>query len=261
MSFFTRYHTPKADPIKRTFDDVSAVIRLAHKYHIQKVQNQALAYVQEHYYTNDFNVFSSPPPESEWSLPVAALPSHAIGTVNLARLTDTPSILPLALYQCTCLGTALLDGWTRPDGTVERLSDADLRRCLNARVALASERFFLLSRVFGDTPSAGCRSLKLCGEQLRDVHRATMRSRVLIRAEDKMDGGVLRNWVPLTRSFADEPMSMCGSCVEMMVERAVSGRKRLWNRLPEILGIDVQGWGEPDVEPDSEDEGDDNDWE
>ncbi|KAI1795298.1 hypothetical protein LXA43DRAFT_37447 [Ganoderma leucocontextum] len=250
------YHTTKVNPT-RTFDEVSAIIRLAHKYHIPQVQNQAIALLQDYHFTDSFTLLSSPAPEPN----VDVEPVHAIGAVNLARLTDTPSMLPLALYRCAYLGSARLDGWARRDGTVERLSDTDLRRCLDARVALTNERFFLVTRLFDNMPSVGCRNRKRCSIRLKYMHIGTMRSRDLLRVEAEVEGGVLSDWEPFIRAFA-QTQSLCALCVEELVERALTGRKRIWNRLPEIFGIEVEAWGEPDVEADSdasEEDGEDED--
>ena len=72
-------------------------------------------------------------------------------------------MLPLALYRCAYLGDVLLDGWTRADGTVERLSDADLWRCLATCVVLANERFFIVSRILDPaTRTPRCRKPSRC---------------------------------------------------------------------------------------------------
>ncbi|PIL26538.1 hypothetical protein GSI_12296 [Ganoderma sinense ZZ0214-1] len=237
----------KEEPL-RTFDEVSAVIRLAHKYHIPQVQHQALSFLREHHFTHSFPAFSHPlAPPGAGGAEIAIAPVHAIGAVNLARLTDTPSMLPLALYRCAYLGAgALLDGWTRADGTVERLSDADLRLCLAARVALANERFFLVSRVLDATPSARCPKRGRCHTNLLHMLTRAMREREVVRAEEEeaeadpdSGGGVLRDWGLLIEKFRDGK-ALCGSCVEELGRRAVNERKRVWNRLPEVLGIKVE---------------------
>ena len=247
-------YRPGKDDLIRTFDELSAVIRLAHKYHIPQVQNQALRTLQEYDFTSLFAVFSGTPPDVGPEIAIA--PVHAIGAVNLARLTDTPSMLPLALYRCASLGNALLDGWKREDGTIERLSDADLRRCLDARVALANERFFLVSRVLDPKPSAKCRKPHRCDPLLQFAHTRAMRSRGAVRGEEEVEGGVLKDWEPFIGAFAGDRKSLCGPCIEELVRRSVHERKRVWNRLPEIFGVDVEDWGEPDVEPNSNDSND-----
>ena len=80
--------------VTRSFDEASAVIRLAHKYHIQSVQDQGIHALHDSPCTSDFEVVNCPP--KRW---IFVRGNEYIGAVNLARLTDTPLMLPFALYQ------------------------------------------------------------------------------------------------------------------------------------------------------------------
>ncbi|KAI1795299.1 hypothetical protein LXA43DRAFT_1090948 [Ganoderma leucocontextum] len=119
----------------------------AHKYHISSVQDQEICALQESCLTSDFNVHFGPPNPQ-----ISMKSVHYIGAVNLARLTDTPLMLPLALYRCCYLGGKLLDGWTREDGTVEYLSPEDVKRCFNARIVLSRREVLLVSRLLDAVP-------------------------------------------------------------------------------------------------------------
>ncbi|KAM5539621.1 hypothetical protein V8D89_006730 [Ganoderma adspersum] len=89
-----------------------------------------------------------------------------VGAVNLtvlARLTDTPSILPGAFYACTGLFPGeLLRGLLHADRTVEYLSTDDLQRCLEGRRTLAIKANPLPTRIFASTPAAGCSTPAHC---------------------------------------------------------------------------------------------------
>ncbi len=39
---------------------------------------------------------------------------------------------------------------------------------------------------------------------------------------------------------------MCEGCVEVLYERDKAERMQVWDALPRILGIKVDGWGESD---------------
>ena len=45
-------------------------------------------------------------------------------------------------------------------------------------------------------------------------------------------------------AFGGNPgaLGLCRHCLDMMVARSLKERKDVWDRLPEILGIDVPGW-------------------
>ncbi|KAM5539614.1 hypothetical protein V8D89_006723 [Ganoderma adspersum] len=147
----TMYFNPTGESpgIRHTFDEISAVIRLAHKYRIPQIRDQALALLQQFWYTSSFSVFTGPRPDRD----IDVRPVHAIGAMNLTHLTETRSRLPLALYACAYVDSALLfDGWAREDGAVERLADADLRRCLDAHLYHA-----VLAHLFGGAAHERCR--------------------------------------------------------------------------------------------------------
>ncbi|KAI1795311.1 hypothetical protein LXA43DRAFT_37645 [Ganoderma leucocontextum] len=188
------YQPTDADPV-RHFDEVFALVRLAHKYHIQPVQDQALAALRLFDFTDDFNTYFTGIANKTRSL--VSKKARAIGAVNLARLTDTPSMLPLALYRCAYLDSALLlEGWKRRDGTVEELSPADLRRCINGRVALSQEQSIMRYRLFDDHPSDECAHPGQCQEMLRSLQNFIMLSR------DYMHFTALIDWTDGLRELA-----------------------------------------------------------
>ncbi len=120
------------------------MIRLVHKYHIQSIQDQAVRALQEHWFSSYFCAPGIPPTPR-----ISFTWEQCIGVVNLARLTNTPLFLPAALYACCYLRGALLDGWTREDGTIEHLCAEDLKRCFHASIALGHEQLLIICRVFG----------------------------------------------------------------------------------------------------------------
>ena len=151
---------------------------------------------------------------------------HAIGAVNLARLTDTPPMLPLALYRCAYLGGALLDGWKRRDGTVEELSRADLQRCIDGRIALAEEQRILVYHLFDEEASEECLHPWICGEMLGDLRSNIMLSR------DYKNCPALADWTG-TRGRTD----LCDDCRGELAERNWRLQRTIWNRLPDIFDI------------------------
>ncbi|KAM5539306.1 hypothetical protein V8D89_006997 [Ganoderma adspersum] len=86
-----------------SFHRMSAIIRLAHKYHVQDVLDQAILALEE-YFTSDFDTWDSD------RIAVAFKRRHAVAVVNLARLVDKPSLLPVAFYECALLGGGVFKG-------------------------------------------------------------------------------------------------------------------------------------------------------
>ncbi|EIW56959.1 uncharacterized protein TRAVEDRAFT_99981, partial [Trametes versicolor FP-101664 SS1] len=126
-----------------SFNQVSAIVRLAHKYNIADLEGQAFSALKA-YYTDSFDEHESAGFHSQVSFDNV----HAIGAVNYARLANRLEILPYALYACCGLRGDIVYGWEREDGTVEHLSPEDLKHCLDGRDALAREAMRLLPKVF-----------------------------------------------------------------------------------------------------------------
>lgn len=227
----------------RTFEEVAALVRLAHKYHIQPVEDQALAALQLLDFTSDFTTFHAGSRKTK----LVTRPAECIGAVNLACLTDTPSILPLAMYHCAYLDTAVLDGWKRRDGTLEELSHADIRRCINGRIALGREQFSLLLRLFEATPHSECDYRDHCEEALRTIHDA------VVPGSDSTGYMALSDWTAALRTFASKH-DLCDLCEKMLLDRNRLERRKVWNKLPRIFDVEVKEWDQPEYEDEDEDE-------
>lgn len=93
-----------------TFDEISAVIRPSHKYHVADAQWQALSTLKL-YVTDDFDDLQTFNEDG-----LFLKPFDAIAAINLSRLTDTTSILPLAFNICAVLELDLVRGIVRPTG-------------------------------------------------------------------------------------------------------------------------------------------------
>ncbi|KAI1795293.1 hypothetical protein LXA43DRAFT_992256 [Ganoderma leucocontextum] len=241
----TFFHRCKDDP-KPSFDEVSAIIRLTHKYHIEGLLSQALSSLQE-FFTTSFETWD----DDSLLCPVKINPSAHIAVVSLARLTDTPSLLPLALYKCCSLAGALVDGWEREDGTFEYLSPEDLKRCLNARDALAKEAFSLVSAIFDPSPSQCCETFSTCESALRKTLAQ------VLDHDEVAESTVLESWKGVIQHYASRPLDedgYCSACEDELVERDLREREYIWNRFPEIFDVYVPNWNQ---DPDEEEQSDD----
>ncbi|PIL26560.1 hypothetical protein GSI_12318 [Ganoderma sinense ZZ0214-1] len=229
----TFHRTSKDAP--PTFDQAAALVRLAHKYDLQDVRDQALALLEEH-------AFPPHAPRPTATCPPPALlveDINAIGAVALARLVDRPTLLLLpALYRCAALGSAVLGGWTRDDGHVEHLAPADLKLCMAAHRALQRARVWLLVECAhdDDPPNPGCATPAQCKAGLCAV-RGAMR-----REEFRRPRAALDAWEVPIGERADA-CGMCARCRAMLEERDAVARTDAWAVLPETFGIKVAGWG------------------
>lgn len=213
------------------FEELFAVARLANKYGIDDIQAQALSCLEDSgYFSSDVDHFRRPDPTK-----VSVQPVHAIGAVILARLTNTPSMLPAALYRCTALGGAVIDGWARADGTTEHLSRADLKCCINARATLAEDGWRVFCLVFDERVDASCLRRDECAAGLRWV-RGT-----ILNGEQSQEQPALRDWTrEILRGRLDH--RFCRLCENALQGRNQSGMYSFWAKLPGRFGLVIDGW-------------------
>ena len=91
---------------------LASLIRIAHKYVVRDVLDDALSRLKK-YYTNDLSAWQDSGTRARY---VSAEDADAPIVIQLARLTDTPSLLPTAFLACTELMTEYR---ANPDGSFE----------------------------------------------------------------------------------------------------------------------------------------------
>ncbi|TBU24838.1 hypothetical protein BD311DRAFT_855410 [Dichomitus squalens] len=214
-----------------TFAQLSASVRLGKKSEIPQLYEQSLAVLKQ-YFTDDFWTWRS---QRIW-VPERFYTVEAIGVVNLARLTGEMSILPTALVSCLVLGSDIVDGFEREDGFKENLTLEDLDLCIRAQAEIRKASVGSVFRRFKPTVSAGCKTAESCGAAFR---------KMLYGLEQRME--ILISGNPLaeyTAYLGGENIGLCAYCLEMLEDRDDKERTDIWKRLPDLLGIEVPGWGE-----------------
>ncbi|PIL26566.1 hypothetical protein GSI_12324 [Ganoderma sinense ZZ0214-1] len=182
---------------------------------------------------------------------------HAIGVVNLARLTGEDTLLPVALLTCCGLNEAIVRGCKREDEdcTREQLSLDDIGLCFRAnpgggqadrgRGRDVPARFRLL--VEEDRPTVRDEH----GGGVLGPHRgrvpaqgamADLPRRVRVLCSDRGRPGLLLGF---EKFRGDVRQQLCKECWAMVQDRDLAERRETWNRLldSELLGITVDGWG------------------
>ena len=100
-----------------------------------------------------------------------------------------------------------------------------------------------LSALFNDTASVGCPHPGRCAVNLRYAQQNAVCSEELA-----LQAGVLRDWVEVVRLLGGNG-TLCRSCTDAVVERNKKGQKAIFDKLPEIFGITVEGWGVEQSQP------------
>ncbi|PIL26543.1 hypothetical protein GSI_12301 [Ganoderma sinense ZZ0214-1] len=211
------------------FAELHAAVHLAHKYQCPDVETRALSVLKK-FYTPRFTNRSSGPyytPEGFANRPSM---SAAIAAVNIARLTDTPSMLPFALYEACTLEERILDGYERRDGSVEHLAHKDLRLCLRARGELAKQLALFIQDVFRTGPSAECESPPQCSAALNTVC-------------DEVQVDVLGGCRIFDFATDEVSVLLCKECVTWIRLREEVERKTVWDMLPHTFGMTTKECG------------------
>ncbi|KAI0706731.1 hypothetical protein C8T65DRAFT_577168 [Cerioporus squamosus] len=236
-----------------TYHQISAVIRMAHKYQCEALLAGGMKYMAAFYHDdfplwqNDEAVFSPPTFER----------IHSIGVVNLARLVGADKWLPGALMGCCMLGAELVHGFVREDGTHETLSLEDLGRCYLGRANLVEANAMATLKLLKQTVSPTCRRPERCEQTLRHILSE------LTNEVNKITLINLRwdwSWTPFV-DRSDVERDLCWECHRMLgkQERQKDIHREIFERLPEMMGVKVDRWGLPEPESEPEAPSDDTD--
>ena len=210
-----------------SFHMMSACIRLGLKYQITALSDQVLQRLKSAY----------PASVAEWDRVNAWIPTgfeaqHAIGVVNLARLTGELSMLPAAFLSCLYLGSGVVHGFAREDGTRENLTLDDIGICIRGQATTREASLAGLLRILGVTPSPDCKGT--CKVALRNALRGLEENVSSAMAVDAL--------LHTYRRLLPGDRKLCSACREILDLQYKTERKAFWRRLPELLGIAVPNW-------------------
>ena len=209
------------------FHQLSALVRLAHKYQIDDLQAQAVSAFQTSF-VSDFVSLKNLNPA--FKTPEGC----GIEMVYLARLLDMPNLLPFTFYCATFVGGRVANGWTLEDGTQRYLEPDDLRRYIDGHATLRAWAKPMLARVFDTKPARGCTRLEGCGPALEDMYARDIVQRL------KNDPDLLRSWKSVNRC---QKYDICERCRDMLEIRFKAERAIVWSLLPSIFDLAVpEGW-------------------
>lgn len=221
-----------------TFHTISAYARLGHKYQIEHLVTQTVGFLKG-YHTHSFD---------KWEMNVNYEPAewariYAIGVVNMARLLGCHSVLPSALAVCCMLDPdELLDGFQREDGSLETLEKSDLVRCLRGKEILPMESVSALLRAFTcDLPKPQPCKRQPCSPWLDALDTARSQYPTVFGGASVIDewGNCLEEALAVVGD-----KRLCKSCLAVLTARLRDEQKKIWNRLPELLDVEVAGWGQ-----------------
>ncbi|RPD60934.1 hypothetical protein L227DRAFT_563357 [Lentinus tigrinus ALCF2SS1-6] len=211
----------KGDP---DFTTLSSLIRMGHKYQVEDVVEAGLEYLRSFYpprLAHDEGMPDGPPNFSK---------RDHIGVVNLARLTNSPDLLPVAFLHCCMLDPReLVKGIEREDGTTETLSPDDLATVLIAREELikadALDCLYILD------VNENCCSVEECRETLMEV----LTSSIAVQEQRSFSADWREPWRPFLEKIGAVP---CEACIEGIEVNEETRLEELCGRWPKIVGLE-----------------------
>ena len=222
-----------------TYHDVSAYIRIGHKYQMDAFVKECVTYLRA-LYPDDYET---------WKTSKPFLPPYSIGIINLARLAGADVLLPAAFLECCRLGPDAVDGLRNPDGTVEYLSPHDLKIYICAQRDLMKARVQIALRAFNTGPAPDCGHADSDDPNSEDETDAEDSVILECFFEDLKMGKIknlytpcpFTNFVPLIKRHTP---GLCSACEKMLKDRIQQEKCAAFKRLPELVGIRVDGWGQ-----------------
>ena len=243
MLLFGSYYTLHDVHIPVDFDVLSALIRMAHKYAIPDVLDDALSRLKQQY-TTDMKLWRYMQHGKSRTLVQCSKADH-LAVINLARLTDTPSLLPTAFLACaTTLGAEVLRAVDSPGPF--GISSEDALRIIEGKAALARESG---KHALSAIPAlAGCTHVSKAGS-------STQAPRSALASFMGEDGGFSQGSAsqfvqrqPFDACSAMIPkdaageLAICPRCKNTLLVRMENAMLSTWADLPKIFGLKVEGW-------------------
>ncbi len=221
-------------PRDPTYDEIASLVCLGHKYQIPHLVDDSISYLKR-YFTDDFDTYAKLDP----LCPPRFTTCHAVGVVNLARLTGCMQLLPSALLMCCLIGDKVFKGAFRRRGAQrEQLNPDDLRLCYVARTELAAAAVAMMLRIFRPQYADRCKQPHTC--------QSALISLVSQQHEHANQICTTNPFMPRLTLYEHLRGVLCRRCFAMLEERDTTERRTMRKKLPELLGIVVDGWAADD---------------
>ncbi|KAM5537287.1 hypothetical protein V8D89_009017 [Ganoderma adspersum] len=224
-----------------SYHEISAAIRLGEKYKIVELRSQSLEYLK-YYFPSTLEGWTKLHTAIDIETPLPGWNEfEEVGVINLARLTGKLYLLPAAFIACICSESTEPERWgighgfTLEDGSQARLCPGDLTVCLNGKTSLRTASITAALGTFRPVVSPKCQAPIICKKKLRDL---------LLNLEEKnvvylMCGNPFVGYEAFVEAGS---LGVCTPCTTMVRERSLKERRDVWDRLPELLHIDVREW-------------------
>ncbi|PIL33283.1 hypothetical protein GSI_04733 [Ganoderma sinense ZZ0214-1] len=226
------------------FDVLASLIRMADKYLIDDVLDEAISRLGK-YYTTDLAAWQDPDGRARY---VTTVPEDALTVVQLAWVTGTPSLAPTAYLTCVALSTRC---WGQPESVfrypLAGLSSQDMAFVLEGKGRLTQAAATRALTLLSALPSLRCTTRDAC-TAVREEPLAALREdgRLPVALSDE------DAFRPIAERMWPEPHwgAFCESCRQALSRTDAREMQSLWDDLPSQfrIGIDRNSWPRDDSE-------------
>ncbi|KII91862.1 hypothetical protein PLICRDRAFT_523753 [Plicaturopsis crispa FD-325 SS-3] len=209
------------------FEVLAAFLRLGKKYGIRRLHAEAMSELSAQFPTT-LAAYDGPKcigPDLHRYSQFDAVHNTAVAAINLARETNTPSLLPAALYKyCSyAFEERVITGYHKRNQSLPTISTTDRDICISAHAALMrAQRLHVY-------PWAKPGMTSACGDPECSAWKATFL--------DVTNAHCL----PLDRFEDWSKLGFCADCAEPTRKVYATGRQKIWDALPSFF--DLPDWG------------------
>ncbi|TBU29249.1 hypothetical protein BD311DRAFT_720749 [Dichomitus squalens] len=232
----TNYYYSRDELVSIPFSVLASLLRMAHKYNIQAVLEDALFRLKK-FYTNDLVAWLDPAARARYV--TSDNQEDPITAVGLAMLTSTQSILPTAFLASTDLADVY---WETNDGKPPTMMMSALAAPQQARLVAAREKLARACakrtiQILSAVPSRCCVRLVSCA----GVRRAAVANIAVDRETFAGTFPAADAFKPLHEEFWGEAYwrRLCGHCKTASAKADKRERRELWLQLPGYFELEM----------------------
>ncbi|KAI1787715.1 hypothetical protein LXA43DRAFT_1028058 [Ganoderma leucocontextum] len=212
-----------------------SLIRMGHKYAIPKVLNDALSRLKR-YYTSDLSLWDDQDRRGRY---VTVGAKDHIPTIQVAHLTNTPSILPSAFLDMAYFAEDDIVTLSKCGAQCQcGLSPELVRQALRGKAAIIANITGRLLAIHTVVPASKCPTPERC----------TMVAHQVLRTEIWMGGfrtkcSIVTVFQPLCAWYWREVKDrLCPSCMNASRTTDEDLRKSEWKELPRFFSLKIDDW-------------------
>ena len=210
------------------FPELAALARMSYKYQISHIFEMATRSLRQMF----------PGELALWEDQSRNIRGHAVEAVNLFRLLNEPHMLVPALYECSLLSSReVFRGTPRADGTLERLTPADMELCWDMHHSLMAQDACMVARFlapFRASPGSACQSPDECARIIEEELLSEERDDATCIPVEYVRGNPLYSYYVERINSALSNKGVCEWCMKELLHRERNSREEIWERLPNL---------------------------